>query len=339
MANTYTLSELAVRLDARLHGDGACVITGMASLGDARAGQISFLSGSEHQAELAHTQASAVVLKEEHLKDCPGAALISTDPHLAYAKLAQLFVRSSKPKPGIHATAVLAASVTLAEGVSIGAMCVVGERVTMGKGSVIEAGVVIADDVRIGEDCHLYPQVNLGERVQLGSRVILHSGVVIGADGFGMARTPENTWLKIPQLGSVVIGDDVEIGANTCVDRGALGNTVIEEGVKLDNLIQVAHNVCIGAHTVIAGCVAIAGSVKIGRHCMIGGASTINGHIELCDGTLITGTSTVLKSTTEPGAYTAGFPALPTRTWKKLLIRFLQLDDIMNRLKALEKSE
>ncbi len=336
-SKSYKLAELVTLLGAELKGDANYEITRVASLETAIAGELSFISNAKHREQLIKTKAGVVILTQEELEHCPTQALVVKDPYYAFAKVAQLFNDAPQFSAGINPKATIADSAEIDSSVYIGPAAVIGERVKIGAGSVIEAGVVISSDVIIGEHCHIYPNVSIYHRVKIGSRVIIHSGVILGADGFGMARNPDNTWVKFPQLGSVVIGNDVEIGANTCVDRGALDDTVIEDGVKLDNLIQVAHNVQIGAHTAIAGCVGIAGSTTIGKHCMIGGHSSINGHINLCDGSIVTGTSSVAKSTNEPGMYSSGIPALPTREWGKLLVRLLQIDSLFDRLKKLEK--
>jgi len=339
MPSHYTLSQLAEKLNAELKGDPNCIIEGVATLMQANPKQISFLNNPEYRADLAKTKASAVVLRAGDLEACSTNALICRDPYLAYAQLSALFDNASKPKPGIHPTAVIAASAKIDETASIGAECVIGEEVVIGAHSVLKPGVVVGDHASLGENCHIHAKVSIGERVKIGSRVIIHPGAVLGSDGFGNAHSPEKTWVKIYQLGSVIIGNDVEIGANTCIDRGALEDTVIEDGVRLDNLIQIAHNVRIGAHTAIAACTAIAGGTKIGRYCMVGGSVNFNGHISICDGVIITATSGVLKSIDTPGVYTSFFHAQPSKIWKKLLIRFLQLDNIVDRLKTLEKRQ
>lgn len=339
MPSSYTLAELASLLDLKLQGDPNCVIEGLATLTYAKSGQISFLNSAEYRPDLAKTQASAVVLAEADLAACPTNALITPDPYFAYAKLTRLFNNASQVKPGIHPSCSIASSAEIDPSASIAAFCVIGEKVVIGANTRLGAGVTVGDQAELGEDCHLHPRVSIGERVKVGSRVIIHSGAVLGSDGFGFAHSKEKTWTKIYQLGSVTIGNDVEIGANTCIDRGALGNTVIEDGVKLDNLIHIAHNVRVGAHTAIAACTGIAGSVNIGRYCMIGGAVNMNGHITICDGVIITPTSGVLRSIDKPGLYTSFFPAQPGQVWKRLLIRFLQIDNIVQRLKALEKGK
>ena len=338
MPQSFTLSQLAKNLGVELRGDPNCVIHGISGLSIAQPGQITFFNDSKYRTTLASTKASAVVMKESDFERCPTNALISDDPYLTYAKLSKFFNTAFKPRAGVHSRASIADSAKIGADVSIAANVVIGENVLIGARSVIRPGCVIEDNVSLGEDCLLHPNVCVNEGVKIGSRVILHGGAVIGSDGFGNAHSKQKTWVKIYQLGTVIIGDDVEIGANTCVDRGALEDTIIEDGVRLDNLIQVGHNVHIGAHTAIAGCSAIAGSAKIGRYCMIGGSAAINGHISICDGVVIMGGSRVMKSVTQAGAYcSTSFPEMPASDWLRLVARVMKIESISDRLKLLEK--
>lgn len=336
--NTYTLKELATYLAAELQGDPACLINGIGSLDKAKAGQISFLNDARYSKYLTTTQAAAVIVKPEQAKSGCGNLLLVADPYLAYAKISALFAERPEVAPGIHKTVLIGEDSVIATDVNIGAYCVIGHRVKIAKGVQIEPGCIIGDDVIIDEATRLCANVVLYYKVKIGKRGLLHSGVVVGSDGFGNANA-NGVWQKIYQLGTVLIGDDVEVGANTTIDRGAIGDTVIADGVKLDNQIQVGHNVQIGAHTAIAGCVGIAGSTKIGRHCMIGGGVGINGHIEITDGVIITGKSAVGKSITKPGIYSSGIPAMANRTWGRVLVRLAQLEDIVHRLNAMEKKK
>ncbi|EKE01644.1 MAG: hypothetical protein ACD_21C00083G0002 [uncultured bacterium] len=336
MANgEYTLQELAVFLSAELKGDPNCRITGIGSLDQAFSGQISFLKDPHYFKYLATTKASAVIVKPEHVNDSANF-IIANDPYLAYAKISVLFNDAPKAAPGIHPTVLFGEGCEIGSNVSIGPYCVIGRKVKIGENAQIEAGCVIGDDVVIGEKTRLYPRVVLYHKVKIGKCVLLHSGVVIGSDGFGNANE-KGVWHKIYQLGTVLIGDDVEVGANTTIDRGAIGDTIIEDGVKLDNQIQIGHNVHIGAHTAIAGCVGIAGSTKIGRYCMIGGGVGITGHIEITDGVIISGKSAVGKSITKPGMYASSIPVMPYRIWARVLVRLAQLEDMVHRLNVLEK--
>ena len=321
----HTLGELAEFLQAELKGDTDYVITSIAPLEKARENQISFFGKAEGFVQtsrqyLTATKASAVILTVKDAEDYFGNAILVEDPYVSYAKLTSLFNNAPKIKPGIHATAVI------------------GQNVSIGEGTIIEAGCVVSDGVKIGDNCHLYPNVTTYHNVQIGNRAIIHSGAVIGADGFGMAND-KGKWCKIYQLASVQIGDDVEIGANTCIDRGALEDTIIEDGVKLDNQIQIAHHVKIGAHTVIAGCTGIAGSTTIGKHCMIGGAVNINGHINITDQVIITGASTIERSITEPGIYSSALEVQPHQKWLRTKVLLLQLANIVKRLRKLEEQQ
>jgi UDP-3-O-[3-hydroxymyristoyl] glucosamine N-acyltransferase len=316
---TYCLSELATRLGAELHGDPSCVISGVATLQHAKAQQISFLDNPRYRKYLANTQASAVILTSTDLALCTTNALIMDNPYLGYAKVASLFDQASKIKPGIHPTAVIAEGCVIDPTASIGPHCVIGEG------------------THIGAHSRLYANVTLYQGVRIGDRVIIHSGAVIGSDGFGFAQN-KGTWYKVPQLGGVIIGNDVEIGANTTIDRGALDDTIIADGVKLDNQIQIAHNVVIGAHTAIAGCVAIAGSTVIGKYCAIGGRASIAGHITITDKVMIAGGSGVSQSITEPGVYSSSIATVQAATsWNRNLMRIYQLDEMAQRLRKLEK--
>ena len=332
----YSLENIANILGADLRGDGGVIITGIAPLDKAKAGQISFLHNSRYSQFLTVTQASAVVLQSDFAASCATNALVVSNPYLCFAQLAELFNPYQLPLPGIHSTAVISKSAKLGSSVSIGPHVVIEDGAYVGDETVIEASTVIGKNVVIGKQCHFYPNVTLYHDVKVGNHVTIHSGAVIGSDGFGLANDA-GIWRKIPQIGSVEIGNHVEIGSNTSIDRGALENTVIEEGVKIDNLVQIAHNVRIGAHTAIAGCAGIAGSTKIGKHCMIGGAAIINGHIEITDGVILTGNCAVDKSITEKGVYSSGLLVQKNSDWKKSVIRFRQLESLFQRLKILEK--
>jgi UDP-3-O-[3-hydroxymyristoyl] glucosamine N-acyltransferase len=277
-----------------------------------------------------------VIIPPDCREQCKTNAIIVDNPHAAYAKIANLLYPQNKQPAGIHASAVVESSADIAEDVWIGANCYIGNHATIESGAQIHPGVVIEDGVRIGKNSTLLPNVTLMHDCSIGERVLLHPGVVIGADGFGQANDGGH-WVKVPQIGKVIIGDDVEVGANTTIDRGSVGDTVIGDGVKLDNLIQVAHNVVIGEHTVVASSTAIAGSTKIGRHCMIAGAVGIVGHIEIADNVTILGMSMVSKSIPEAGVYGGSIPATENRKWAKQLANMRHLGDILKRLKNLER--
>lgn len=333
-----TLGEVAAVADARLQGcDAATRITGVAPLHCAEPGHLSFLSNPRYRAYLETTRASAVILSAEDAGHCPTPAVVVANPHVAYARVAALFEPVAESRQGVHATAWINASAQISADASIGPHC------TIEANAVIEAGVsvgpncVIGEQAVIGEGTRLVAQVTICHRVRIGRRVLVHPGAVIGSDGFGLALESNGRWLKVPQLGSVLIGDDVEIGANTTIDRGALEDTVIEDGVKLDNQIQIAHNVHIGAHSALAGCVGIAGSARIGRHCMLGGGVGVAGHLEIADQAQITGMSLVAQSIAQPGVYSSGLTVEPNRLWNKISARLRSLDDLFRRLAALEK--
>jgi UDP-3-O-[3-hydroxymyristoyl] glucosamine N-acyltransferase len=264
------------------------------------------------------------------------SALVVSNPYLGYARVAALLAPEQPVPAGIHPSAYVSDRATVDASACIGPQAVVENQASVGARSHIGPGCVIDRGATIGDDCTLKANVTICHHVRIGDRALLHPGVVIGADGFGIANNA-GVWVKVPQLGAVVIADDVEIGANTTIDRGALGDTVIEEGVKLDNLIQIGHNVRIGAHTAIAAGVAIGGSATIGKRCTIGGAASVAGHLELADDVHLTATSAVSKSISEPGLYSSGMPIQDNRTWRKNIVRLRQLDEMAKRLKDLEK--
>ncbi|MFJ5453543.1 UDP-3-O-(3-hydroxymyristoyl)glucosamine N-acyltransferase [Pectobacterium jejuense] len=330
------LDALAQQLDAQLHGDGDIVITGVASMHSAKTGQITFLSDSRYREQLAGTQASAVVLTEADLPYCQVAALVVKNPYLTYARMAQLLDTTPQPASDIAPSAVIAPDATLGQNVSVGANAVIESGAQLGDGVVIGPGCFIGKDARIGACTRLWANVTIYHRVELGEQCLIQSGTVIGSDGFGYANDRGN-WVKIPQLGTVRIGDRVEIGASTTIDRGALDDTVIGNGVIIDNQCQIAHNVVIGDNTAVAGGVIMAGSLKIGRYCMIGGASVINGHMEICDKVTVTGMGMVMRPITEPGVYSSGIPLQPNKVWRKTAALVMNIDEISKRLKAVER--
>ncbi|ASY82470.1 UDP-3-O-(3-hydroxymyristoyl)glucosamine N-acyltransferase [Pectobacterium polaris] len=330
------LDALAQQLDAQLHGDGDIVITGVASMHSAKTGQITFLSDSRYREQLAGTQASAVVLTEADLPYCQVAALVVKNPYLTYARMAQLLDTTPQPATDIAPSAVIDPDATLGQNVSVGANAVIESGAQLGDGVVIGPGCFIGKDARIGAGTRLWANVTIYHRVELGEYCLIQSGTVIGSDGFGYANDRGN-WVKIPQLGTVRIGDRVEIGASTTIDRGALDDTVIGNGVIIDNQCQIAHNVVIGDNTAVAGGVIMAGSLKIGRYCMIGGASVINGHMEICDKVTVTGMGMVMRPITEPGVYSSGIPLQPNKVWRKTAALVMNIDEISKRLKAVER--
>lgn len=334
---TYTLNELANAIGAIVKGDGDCKIRNIASIAHAQPGEISFLVDRKYQKYLTQTKASALLLDKKSAKTCPVNALIMSNPKLGFIKLLALLRPQVTPKPGIHPTAVIGENCQIDFTVHIGAYVVIEDDVIIGSRTVIGAGTSIGRGVQLGSDCYLYSRVILYPYTIVDDRSIFHSGVVIGADGFSLTRDAQRQWVKIPQVGRVVIGNDAEIGANTTIDRGALEDTIIGNGVKLDNLVMIGHNVRIGDHTAIAGCVGVAGSTTIGRYCMIGAGAGLNGHIDICDNVVITGMGMIQKSITKPGVYSSGTGMQPNREWHKSVIRFWQLDELAKRVKRLER--
>lgn len=332
---SHTLEELACYVGGRVEGDANCVIDNVASLDSAVAQEISFYTGGKYKAALAETQADAVIISEKHIHLATTNFIVVDNPLLAFALLAEK-LNPLKPKSGIHSDASIDPSANIDASVYIGPQSVVAANVEIKMGVVIEAGCVIEQDCVIAEDTILHCNVTLNEKTVIGKNVIIYSGAVIGSDGFGMVND-QGRWVKIPQLGKVIIGDDVEIGANTTIDRGALDDTVIGSGVKLDNQIQIAHNVCIGDHTAIAGCVGIAGSTVIGQYCTIAGGVGITGQLEIADNVHITAMSLVTQSILQSGAYSSGTPLQENAKWQRNYIRFMQLDDMAKRLKRIEK--
>jgi UDP-3-O-[3-hydroxymyristoyl] glucosamine N-acyltransferase len=333
---TVSLGELAVRLGCELHGDPATLVDSVATLSRAHSRAVAFLADPRLRRELAGTRAAAVVLDPRSAAHCPVAALIATNPRATYARLAAILYPEGAAVAGIHPSAVVAADARIDATAHVGACAVIAAGAVVGPRAVIGPHCMLAEDVRIAADVRLVARVVLCRGVEIGARTLIQPGAVIGADGFGFAQEG-GVWIKIPQVGAVRIGADVEIGSNTTIDRGAIEDTVIEDGVKLDNLIQIGHNVRIGAHTAVAGCTGISGSTTIGRRCMIGGAVSIGGWLTICDDVTITGTTMISHSITSPGVYSSGIPFEDARTWRKLVARFKRLGTFSERLSALER--
>jgi UDP-3-O-[3-hydroxymyristoyl] glucosamine N-acyltransferase len=335
------LSDIVARLGGELSGDPSLPIDRIGPLQGATAGTISFLANPRYQSQLTDSRAGCVIVspaaKEAAL--ARGAAIVTPDPYLYFARLTQWWAEMQRPaaRPGVHPSAVVEEGAQVDPSASIGAFAFIGAGAVIGPQAVVGTHCHVGAGAQVGEGTRLAARVTLGERCRIGARGIVHGGVVIGADGFGFAPN-QGRWEKIEQLGAVRIGDDVEIGANTCIDRGALDDTVIEEGVKLDNLIQIAHNVVVGAHTAMAGCVAVAGSARIGRHCTIGGASGIVGHIELADHVHVSAFTLVSRSIRQPGHYSGAFPFDDNASWEKNAATLRQLHQLRERLRALEKT-
>ena len=333
---SYRLADIAAQLGGRVLGDAEARISQIATLEKAQANHISFLTNSKYRTQLAGTQAGAVILGEADADATDLPRIISDNPYAYFARVSALLNPLPEVRPGVHPSAAVGAGAQIDAMASIAAMAVIGEGATIGAFSVIGEGCCIGANTVIGSHVRLYPGVVIYHDCVIGNNLIAHSGVVIGSDGFGIAMD-EGRWIKIPQIGRVVIGNDVEIGANTTIDRGALDDTLIEDGVKLDNQIQVAHNVHIGAHTAIAGCVGIAGSTSIGQYCRIGGSAGILGHLHIADHVEIAAFTLIGKSIREAGSYAAIFPFGKTEDWRKNAVHLRHLDDLVKRVKALEQ--
>ncbi|MFC4260550.1 UDP-3-O-(3-hydroxymyristoyl)glucosamine N-acyltransferase [Marinobacter lacisalsi] len=334
--NCLTLAEIAGVLGARLRGNPDLEVTGLATLEAAGPGQLSFLANPAYSRYLETTRAGAVLVSPAMADKVQGNALLLDDPYLGYARISHRFDTSPDPGAGVHATAVIDPSVQVPESASIGPYVVIEAGVSLGERVVIGAHGFIGANSVLGDDCLLRPRVTLAHGVVMGKRCHILSGAVIGSDGFGFA-VHKGEWNRIAQIGGVTLGDDVEVGANSAIDRGALEDTRLGNGVKIDNLVQIAHNVQIGDHSAMAGKVGIAGSTRIGRHCMFGGASGVSGHLTIADGVQVTGMTLITGDIREPGVYSSGTGHMNNREWRKSAARFRQLDAMARRLKELEK--
>ncbi len=333
----YSLKEITAQLGGLVLGNAEVRITQVATLENALAHQISFLTNRKYQAQLSDTKAGAVILGESDKDATTLPRIISDNPYAYFAKVSALLNPLPQAVAGVHSSAIVSDTAKIDETACIEATAVIGGGAIIGAHSVIGAGCFVGDNTVIGEHVLLYPRVVIYHNCVIGNHLIAHSGVVIGGDGFGMAMDAGH-WIKVPQIGRVVIGNDVEIGANTTIDRGALDDTVIEDGVKLDNQIQIAHNVHIGAHTAIAGCVGIAGSTTIGKYCLIGGSAGILGHLQIADRVEISAFSLIGKSIREAGSYTAIFPFSKTEEWRANAVHLRHLEELVKRVKTLEKN-
>ncbi len=331
-----SLGELATQFGCELIGDPDVVVSSVASLPNAGPESLSFLANDTYKKQLPSTKAAAVILRAVDAGESPVAAILHEDPYACYARMAAVVCPPPIYAPGAHASAEIATSATVADSAHLAANVVIGERSRVGGNVYLGPGTVIGPDCTIGDDCRFIANVTLARSVEIGQRGMFHPGVVIGADGFGNAMTPDG-WVKVPQLGGVRIGSDVEIGANTTVDCGALDNTVIEDGVRIDNLCMIAHNVHIGAHTALAAMVGIAGSTRIGKRCLFAGKAGAVGHITVCDDVIVAARTFLSKDVTTPGTYAASFPADEAKSWSKQLARFRRLGTLIERVKKLEK--
>ena len=336
---TLTLRQLSDHLGLSFSGDPDIEIKNVASLGRAHPGELSFLVNPKDRKSVEQSNCSVLIVPEEFdISLFEKAFIYSTNPQLSFIDAIDLVRPDSKSgsETGIDASAHISDSAVIGDNVSIGPLTVIGDHVKVGSQSRIGAGCIIEDNARLGSQCYLHSRVTVNQGVEIGSRCIFHPGAVIGSDGFGLVEH-DRRWVKVPQIGTVIIGDDVEIGANTTVDRGALDDTIIEQGCKLDNLIQVAHNVRIGAHTAIAACVGIAGSAIIGAHCKIGGAAVILGHLQVADNVMVTAMSLVTKDIKRSGVYSSGTPLMENSLWHKANVRYKSLDAIAKKVNKLNK--
>jgi UDP-3-O-[3-hydroxymyristoyl] glucosamine N-acyltransferase len=331
----WRLKDLVTRLGGDLVGDGDTVVHRVSTLLSAGPGDIAFLSHPRYWPQLETSRASALILPRGLQYSPVVPSIVCDDPYLYYAEVSRLLSPQDPVVPGCHPGAVIELDAAVSAAAQVAAGAYIGHRASIGPGTLVGYGCYVGDEVAIGRDSRLYPNATVYQGCIIGERAIIHSGAVIGADGFGMALK-NGHWLKIPQLGKVVIGDDVEIGANTCIDRGALDDTVIESGVKLDNLIQVGHNVHIGSDTAVAGCVGIAGSARIGRHCTIGGAANILGHLEIADHVNVSAATLITTSIAKAGTYTGIYPFDEHGRWGRTAASLRQLDDLVSRIRKLE---
>jgi UDP-3-O-[3-hydroxymyristoyl] glucosamine N-acyltransferase len=334
---SVSLGELAVRFGCELRGDPETRVEHVATLANADATALAFLANPRYRPQLATTRAAAVVLNAEAAAGCPTHVLLAENPYATYARIAAVLHPSPAAPAGVHPTALVAASARIDASAHVGAFCSIGERAVVAERCVVGPHCVLEEDVRLGPDARLAVRVTVHRGVVVGTRTVVQSGAVLGGDGFGYA--PERgAWIKVPQVGAVSVGADVEIGCNTTIDRGAIEDTVIEEGVKLDNLIQIGHNVRIGAHTAIAACTGISGSTTIGKRCMIGGHVGFAGHISIADDVVITGFSAVSRSIPKPGVYSSTIPFEEAHSWRRLVARFKRSGLLEERVRMLERA-
>lgn len=332
----FSLNDIANKFGGSVHGDGTVKIDGVSSLGNAILGKLGFIADKKYQALLLITKASALIVNEENAGISALPQIITKNPYAYFAKVAHLFSENNTFKAGIHPSAVIDETAELHESVHIAAGVVIESGVVIDQGTIVASGCVIGRNSHIGAHSRLEPNVVIYHDVMIGEDCVIAAGTVVGADGFGYAEE-NGKWIKIPQIGRVIIGNSVEIGANTTIDRGALDDTVIEDGVKLDNLIQIGHNCTIGAHTVIAGCVGVAGSAKIGQHCKIGGAAMILGHLEIADGVTISPGSMITRSIVRADKYTAVMPFQTNAEWLKTAAHIRRLDKMAKKIEHLEQ--
>jgi UDP-3-O-[3-hydroxymyristoyl] glucosamine N-acyltransferase len=333
----YTLGDISERIGAELRGDPSRIVKRVSPIDDSCPDSITFLTQHRYKKHLLTTQAGAVLLTADAADACPVDCLVVKNSKKSFISLVNLFEKKITSVTGIHATAVVSPSAIIHPEASIGPHCVIGDSVVIGSRTVLQANCVVMSDCAIGSDCTLFANVTLYKNTRVSDRVIIHSSAVLGADGFGNVLDGKK-WVKIPHLGGVYIGSDVEIGASTTIDRGVVNDTIIEDGVKIDNQVHLAHNVRVGENTVIAGCVGIAGSTIIGKQCVIAGAVKIVDNISIADGVIIQAAAVVLKKIEDTGVYGGAIPAQPVRIWHKLCLSFFHLADVRKRIKKIERS-
>jgi UDP-3-O-[3-hydroxymyristoyl] glucosamine N-acyltransferase len=331
-----TVAELAKLVDGKIIGDDSAEISGVGTLQSAQPGELSFIYQDKFRPFLQDSKASVVLMREGDTEGFSGNAIVVDNPYVAYAKLCAVIYDDGVRLSGSHASAVIDPGATIAESAWIGPNTVIEAGAEIGANVFIGPGSVVGKNAKVGAGTKLVANVTLYHECEVGEHGLIHAGAVIGSDGFGFANENKH-WIKIPQVGRVIIGNEVEIGANTAIDRGAIGDTIIRDGVKIDNQVHIAHNVDIGEDSAIAGCVGIAGSTKIGKRFAVGGVSGINGHIEICDDVTCTGMSMVTRTINEPGVYSSGIPAEPNKEWRRNVVRFRQLDKLEKRIKQLEE--
>lgn len=331
-----SLGELAAQFGCELIGDPAIAVSRVATLVSAGVGDLSFFANTAYRNQLRETRAAAVVLRPQDAKDCSVSALLAADPYHVYALIAGELHPAASINAGIHSSAVIHPTASVSACAEVSANVTVEENAIVADAVYIGPGVVVGARCSVGEHSRVLANATLVQDVTIGDRCVIHPGAVIGSDGFGNARTEEG-WVKVPQLGGVRIGNDVEVGANTTIDRGALDDTILEDGVRLDNQIQIGHNVKVGMHTAMAACAAVSGSTTIGRRCMFGGQVGIAGHVTICDDVSIAGATMISKDIDEPGYYMGSFPGEKGSSWKRKVARFRRLDDLINRVAVLEK--
>lgn len=331
-----SLGELAARFDCELRGDAGIEIRSVAPLHRGAPDSLSFFSNPALEPQLAATEAGAVVLREEDVDKCPTACLVNSNPYACYARIAGYLHPPPPFEPGIHPQAFVADSAEVSPSAFIAANASIADKAIVGDGCYVGEGAVVGPDCKLGSDSRVLANATIVRNATIGERCIIHPGAVIGSDGFGNAMTPQG-WVKVPQLGGVRIGNDVEVGANATIDLGALGDTLVGDGVRLDNLVHLAHNVELGEHTAMAAQSGIAGSTVVGKRCMLGGQAGIVGHVTICDDVIINGKTMITKGISEPGVYASGFPSEPVKQWNRLVAQLRRIGKLQERVRKLEQ--